>query len=141
MNDSTIDQGRSSAAAPTAVMSDMAGRGRHIWTTRKTCRQRGPLRSSFPPHQQRIQGLHPAAATWTPSSTPAVTCPLPPAAPAWAATWASWRKGSAVSPPPTATLSAAWAMPIQRGLSRQPVRSRPPVRWPARSLPLNPRRR
>ena len=33
----------------------------------------------------------------------------PPAAPAWAATWASWPRGSAPSPPPTATSWAAWA--------------------------------
>ena len=41
---------------------------------------------------------------------PAALSPPPPAAPAWVDTWASWRRGSAPSPPPTATLWAAWAM-------------------------------
>ena len=34
---------------------------------------------------------------------PAVSFPLPPAVPVWAATWAVWRPENAVSPPPTAT--------------------------------------
>ena len=40
----------------------------------------------------------------------AASCPPPPAAPAWAATWAFWPRASAAFPPPTATLWAAWAM-------------------------------
>ena len=54
----------------------------------------------------------------------AASCPPPPAAPVWAATWASWPRGSAVSPPPTATLWAAWAMSRVKSI------------WQARPLPL-----
>ena len=40
----------------------------------------------------------------------AASCPPPPAAPVWAATWAFWPRASAAFPPQTATLWAAWAM-------------------------------
>ena len=38
----------------------------------------------------------------------------PPAAPAWAGTWASWRPARRPLPPPTGTLSAVWAIRNQK---------------------------
>ena len=57
------------------------------------------------------------------SSTPARLSARRPAGHAWAATWASWPTARAASPPPTATLSAAWAAQI-RSLPGQPGRRR-----------------
>ena len=57
-----------------------------------------------------LSGVHAAGAGSPPSSTQAASSPPPPAAPASAATWASWPRASGASPPPTATLWAAWAM-------------------------------
>ena len=54
----------------------------------------------------------------------AASCPPPPAAPAWAATWAFWPRASAASPPPTATLWAAWAMSRARSIWLAPAAGR-----------------
>ncbi len=55
-----------------------------------------------------------------------------PAAPAWAVTWASWPTASAVSAPPTATLSGGWATLAPKSiLPALPLR--PPAAAPADS--------
>ena len=73
--------------------------------------------SSFPPPSRS----GPSACTRVCSTSSwrrAPWCPLPPAAPAWAAIWASWRQESGLYPPPTAISWAAWAMWTARSICR-----------------------
>ena len=96
----------SSAAAPTAAW--------RTWKLLTMCSRastspRACAASSSPPPWPCTRSASCAAGP-PPSLMQAASCPLPPAAPAWAATWAFWPRASAAFPPPTATLWAAWAM-------------------------------